>query len=707
MAEADPKIHHDAPVAARRAATAPLGIGLSVLASIVGLVMLAWLILFVTKGRFLKSTFESYVSGSLEREVKVAGDFQLYMAPFNIKFLAEGMTIANPSWATERNFFESKLIDTQIATWSLLFGDRRVNWLQLLDGDIELEWDRTGTKNTWTFGDPDKPAEPFKMPDIRQAIVQGSSLKYRDPRFQLFADIDIDTVRATDTRLANDIRFSGGGTLQRRPFTLNGSLLSPNETIAGGVNRLRLAAASGRTRLTLSGTLPGATVIEGADLKLGVRGPNIAELFDFIGVATPDTRTYRINSDLTKRGEEWRFTRLTGIFGESDVGGRMTISMPNNRLFIDADLATRTLDIVDAGPFVGYAPQDAAAGAAGITKTVGGTPRLLPDAPLRVDAIKRFDAHVDYTIRRVRAPNFPISNIAMTVDLDRSLLKLSPLNLDIAGGKLTSDIAINARGAPVRTRYDIRLSPTPLGKLFAGWGVEEAGTSGTLRARVQMTGEGDTVRESLASSDGRMAFIIPKGTFWTRNIQLSELDVGTFVQKMFEDKLKEPVQVNCGLVAFTVRDGIAAADPILIDTRKNVMLGRGGFSFKNEAIDLAFRADSKKFSLFAGQSPVGINGYFARPGFDPISNQLLLRAGAGLGLLAATGPGALLAFVDIGDAEAAQCGPVLAGARASAQREKDGDRRDDVGRGTTAKSEDGKQSKDGEKKQRKKFLGIF
>src|SRR3546814_7479531 len=75
---------------------------------------------------------------------------------------------------------------------------------------------------------------------------------------------------------------------------------------------------------------------------------------------------------------------------------------------------------------------------------------------------------------------------------------------------------------------------------------------------------------------------------------------------MFEKKLKDPVQINCGLIAFTVRNGVAAADPILIDTSKNVMLGRGGFSFKNEALDLAFRADSKKFSLFSGQSPVGV-----------------------------------------------------------------------------------------------------
>ena len=67
----------------------------------------------------------------------------------------------------------------------------------------------------------------------------------------------------------------------------------------------------------------------------------------------------------------------------------------------------------------------------------------------------------------------------------------------------------------------------------------------------------------------------------------------------------------------------------------------------------------------------------------------------------------VLAFIDIGDAKAAACGPVLSAATASQQRTKGGEPRDDVGKGTTAKSETGKRSPEAKKEQRKKFLGIF
>jgi len=663
---------------------------------ILGYIFLAlftvWLILLITKGRFLKHPVERIATSMLQRDVKVGGDFQLYFAPIQIKFLAEDLTVANPAWAGKGPFFAAKLIDARIATFRLIFGDRVLNRL-LLDGSrLDLRWTPDGLRNTWTFGDPNRKGEPFDLPQIRRAALRGTEIHYADPRLFLFADIKVNTVDAKDSRFQEAIGFTGNGRLRDGPFTLRGSLLSPNETVAGGRNQLTLAADAGRTHMDVSGTLAGPTQLEGADLSLGVRGPNLARLFDFLGVAVPDTRSYRMRSALTYEGKAWKFTRMKGVYGASDLAGSMTISMPNERLLIESTLTTDRLHMIDIAPFVGYDPNRIEAkGAAGLVEQVNGTPRILPDAPLRVDAIRRFDAKIGYKVREIVGKDIPISNVAMTLILDKGLLKLAPIDFLMAGGAFSSDIAINARSATVVTDYDIRLSPTPMGKLLSRWGVEESGTTGTIKARVQMRGEGDTVRKSLATSDGRIAVILPKGTMWARNIQLAEIDIGTFIQKMFEKKLKEPVEINCGLIAFSVRDGIASADPILIDTKKNVILGRGAFSFKDESLDVAMRADGKTFSLFSGQSPVGIDGYFAAPGINPISPELVGRAGIGVGLGAALSPlAAVIAFVDVGDAKAAACGPVLSGASAKAQRTAKGKPRDDVGRGTPSKQENGR-----------------
>lgn len=711
MADADAPVTTEQtapPPAAPRQIGTPLASVIAVLTTLVGLIVLAWGVLYVTKGRFLKHPFESVAGGLTHRTVSVKGDFQLYFDPFDLKFTAEGLRISNPAWASRPDLFHAARIDTRIAPLSLLFGRRHMRWLTLENGTVDLEWNAAHSTNTWTFS-ATKGGKPLEFPTIDRATVSGTSVRYRDPRMQLLADLGIDTIRSTATHIGDAVRFKGNGKLRVTPFTVSGALLSPNQTVARGRNKLEMVADAGHNHIEVTGDLPSLADIEKVPLQTRASGRDIAELLNIIGVAVPNTRSYRLKAQLVKDGDLFSFTHLTGRFGDSDLAGSFSVNNIRPRLKLEANLTTRVLDIVDLAPFIGYDPDKVAAkGKAGAIRQVGGHPMVLPDTPLKVDSLRNFDATLDYKVRTLRAKSLPVSNIDLKLSLDNSLLKLSPLTFDMARGHLSSDIAINARRQPVVTDYDIRLSPTPMGVLLAGFGVEESGTSGTIRARIKMKGTGDSVHDSLAHSNGRIAIVMPHGTFWTRNAQLAELDIGTFIQKMFEHELKKPVEINCGLIGFTVRNGVAAADPILIDTTKNVMLGRGGFSFRTEAIDLAFRADGKKFSLFSGQSPVGIHGYFAKPSIDVISPQLIGRAGAGLGLaIVATPIAGILAFVDVGDAKSAACGPVLAGADAAAQRTTKGKKRDDVGNGTTAKSESGKESKPEKNKQHKKFLGIF
>lgn len=672
----------------------------NILIGVIAAVAAIWLVLFITKGRFLKGPFERTVTRLIDRPVRVGGDFQLYFAPFDIKFLAEGLTVANPDWTTRRHLFTARRIATRIAPLSLLFGRRRLRWLDLSDASLDLEWNDARTANSWTFASDGK-GKPFELPIIDRAVLVSTALRYRDPQLDLIADLDFSSIRSRDARIGEAVCFTGVGRIRRTPFTLRGALLTPNATAARGRNRLLLNAVAAQNRITMSGTLPSLADIEGVPLAVTARGRNAAELLGILGVVIPRTRAYRLKSTLVKRGSEYRFGDLTGRFGDSDITGAFTVQNGGPRVHIDANLTTRLLDIVDVAPFIGYNPDLVASrGFAAAARAAGAPPaRLLPDASLRAEGLRAFDADARYRVSRLRSDSVPVTDVSVTVALDNGLLHLSPFSFTMARGTVASDVRIDWRRRPARIAYDFRMGATPMARLLAGFGVEEAGTSGTVRGRVQLEGDGDTLHDSLATSRGRIAFVIPQGQLTTRNVQLSELDLGTFVQKMFESRLKEPVRINCGLIAFTVKGGAAAADPILIDTSKNVIVGRGGFSFATEQIDFAFRADAKKFSLFSGQSPVGIGGYFAEPSLDVVSPQLLGRAGAGLGLaVLAMPPAALLAFVDVGDARAAACGPVLAGATAKGQRTRDGKPRDDLSTGTEDRSKD---------KPRKKFLGIF
>jgi uncharacterized protein involved in outer membrane biogenesis len=655
-----------------------------------------WAILCITKGRFLRGAVERTVSAQLHRRVKTQGDFQLFFDPLELKFLSDGLTIANPDYATKPALLQARRIELRIAPLSLFRAKWQIRSLALTDAAIDLEWDPAHRHNSWTFSDK-KGGKPLTFPVIDQALLSGTTLRYRDPRLKLVADLRFQTVQSNDAHIGSAVHFAGAGQVRSTPFRMTGALLSPNATVQRGRNRLTLTALAAGNTIDLQGTLPSLAALEQVPLQVTARGQNLARLLEIIGVVVPETRHYILASQLVLHGPDYKFTNMRGRFGDSDLSGDFTIHNVAPRVKVDASLQTHQLDIVDAAPFIGYNPDAIATeGAAAAVIHVHGTPRLLPNAALRIDALRAFDATLKWHVDAVRSRNVPLSDIDLDLSLDDSLLKLSPFTLTMARGRLASNVTIDARARPARTTYDIRLLPTPLGRLLRGFGAIEAGTTGTIEGRVALVGDGDSVRSSLASARGRIALILPSGTFWMRNVQLVELDVGVFLQRLLQNKLKDPVRINCGLVAFTVRDGQAAADPILIDTTKNVIAGRGGFSFKDEHVDLAIRADAKKVSLFSGQSPIGLQGYFAAPTVQPLSKQLVTRAGFGAGLAVVAPPAALLAFVDPGDAKSAACGPVLSGAKAVSQQTTAGRPRHDVGDGS-AKTD----------LPRKKFLGIF
>lgn len=643
----------------RRPIDSAVGAVLGVVVTLIGLLVLVWVILFITKGRFLKPTFEKYASRMADRQVAVAGDFQLYFNPFHLKFLAEGLSLANPAWAKDRQLFTARLIDTEISSLDLLFGKQHVLYLDLDGANAGLEIDKSG-RNTWIFaGD-----KPYKLPPIDRANITGSKLHYIDAKHQAdvrvaFGDLS-GGVGTNGARVGGPLTFTGGGTALAEPFKLSGKLTTPNSTMVGGRTGLDLHADVASTRIDVSGMLPTANRIEGADLRVTIAGRNLQTLFKLANLVAPATRPYKLSANFTKDGYAYRFTRIGGHFGDSDLAGNLTAVTGGPRPKLSGDLSSKVLDILDVGPWIGYSPDKLSAeGGKGVVREVGGHPRVIPDAPLAFDGLKNFDAQVKYTAGRIRTGNMPLSNLVLDLDLEDRRLVLKPVAFDVIGGRLTADIDLNARVHPVVTDYDIRMTTVPIGRLLTSFKVEDNGTSASIGGRVKLKGYGDTMRESLGTSTGRIAIVVKQGTLWIRNIQLAKLDVQNFLTAFLGKKLKKPSEIRCGVVAFTVTDGISRADPIIFDTSKAVYRMKGQFSFKDESVGLSLKGDSKQISLFSGQSPIGVGGYFAAPTVNPISGQLLARAGASVALgVIATPVASLLAFIDPGDAKNSNCAAI-------------------------------------------------
>ncbi|WP_455155913.1 AsmA family protein, partial [Sphingomonas zeae] len=293
-----------------------------------------WLVLFVTKGRFLRHPFESIVGKLTHRTVTVGGDFQLYFAPWRIKFVAEKIAVSNPGWATRPNLFTADRVDSRIAPLSLLFGKRRFTWLELTNGAVDLEWTPDHRTNTWTFSDK-KGGKRLEFPRIDVAVVKGTTVRYRDPRMRVTADLALADFQSQDARIGRAVGVRGKGVIRETPFTLTAQLLSPDATANRGKNELVARMRAAGNIVDVTGTLPSIADVENVPLRTRARGKDLSTLLEVIGVVIPRTRTYDLHAQLVKDGDVYRFTKMKGTFGDSDLAGKLTVTH-GERLHLDS-----------------------------------------------------------------------------------------------------------------------------------------------------------------------------------------------------------------------------------------------------------------------------------------------------------------------------------------------------------------------------------
>jgi len=612
---------------------------------------LVWTGLYAGAAAPLREPLARRASAALDRDVTIGGPLRILVTPFSIRLIANDVRIANPGWAQAPEMLRAARLEARFDTFDLMLGQPALRGLALRDGTLDLERSADGRKASWTMG---KDGSLTDLTAVRALSADGLHVRYRDPAKASETRFTMNAARDGTTRI------DGQGQAGTHSFAFSGALG---------------ATDADRTRLTLDARGEGLTLgiearadspftLDRARLALDAQGSDFARLAALAGIALPAMPDYAMRAELRRSPGLWRFRAVEGRIGRTDLDGQLLLDLRKARPRLVAELASRSLDVGDVRALAGfqpatYAPEDDAFGRA--------APRLLPDAVLSPAALRQFDARIAYTADSVAGLPHAPAHLSFKLDLKQGLLRLSPASVDLDGGFVSSDIMIDGRQDPVLARYDIRLSPTPMGRLLAGWGVAERGTTTTLRGRVELAGRGRTIRETLANAGGRIALVIPRGAVSARRASTGPLDIANLNAALFPAGSGAMSDINCGLIAFTVQDGVATADPILIDTRGHVLSGEGRIDLRNETIDLRLEADGKQFALFGRPHPVILAGSFASPTVtrEPIAwFRPASLFGFSFGL---PNVSALFDFVDPGEARAPQCGPMLSGAPGAAQ----------------------------------------
>lgn len=615
---------------------------------------LVWSGLYVGAAQPLRGLVAQRASAALGRDVSIDGGLRILVTPFSLYVTAGDVHIANPRWAMTESLLTARHVTVRLSTFDLLIGRRGVRALEVQDGTLDLERSRHAGRVNWTLG---KAGTLFDPAGLRQIDADALAVRYRD--FGAETDLQL----AISTTGQGQIAFTGKGNAGSRLVSLRGRAHSS----ADQPTQFAIAARTGGVALHLEGKADGPLQLAKAEMSVTAQGDDFAQLANLAGIGLPAMPGYQLRAQLSHAPRGWHFARIAGRIGGTDLAGKLTLDQRHARPRIVAELTSRTLDTADGMALLGLhhdaPPIDMPEAGLHLSR------RVLPDAAISAKALRGFDAVISYAADTVTGTVHDPAHLSLKLALVNGVLTLSPVSVDLAGGFISSDIRIDTRRSPALARYDIRLSPTPMGRLLAGWGVAQAGTDAMARGRIELTGRGDTLRETLATAAGRMALVIPEGSVRTQRASTSDLDMANLNAALFDEPAFGSSRINCGLIAFTVRGGIATADPILIDTDGNALAGHGRIDLRDETVTLSLSADSKRFAWRSQPARVTVNGTLADPWVEREAAGWFRPADVfGLRMMLPS-LGAIFSFVDPGDAKDVACGPLLRGETAAAQQD--------------------------------------
>lgn len=578
------------------------------------------------------------------------------------RFQIDGVRLGGVD-AAGRDLFAADRVEFVVDLPALLRGRLELPDVKLVKPQINLERFAGGGSN-WTFGarvaaNAVLPDDRGEMPLVGRISIEDGTLTYRDP------DAGIDVAGAVAIAAGDggvgvgDIEFHGDGTLQGEPFMLKlkgGSLLSLRDGTAP--YPLRADIELGDTRALVAGTLADPVRFEGLDLEVRLRGPNLNQLTKATGVPFPHTPAYDLTARLDRKAAIWTFANMSGRMGHSDLAGRIRVDAGGPRLFVDADLNSKVLDYRDVGALIGIQQVPALPGGAARPLPIVSQPmRVLPDAPLMVDAVRRVDARVKFRGAKVAAPNMPLEAVELTLELRDGVVTMKPLALGIAGGRAVATVEIDARRAEVRTDFDAKLSGFQLARFLAAIGFPNAG-EGRIDGQILLVGHGDSVRAALATANGNVGFAMRGGSMSNLALELAGLDAAQALGFVIGGD--KTTAIRCLVGDVVVANGVMSSRLILLDTVDTALTVEGEANLGNESLNLQMTAHPKDTSLLSARSPIHVGGFFAAPTVGVDATQLGARiAGAvALGVLL-TPLAAILAFIDPSLTADSDCGKLL------------------------------------------------
>jgi len=598
-------------------------------------------------GRVLVWAVEHPLSRYVGRQISIRGPVTIAWGE-PIRILAEDVHIANAAWGMDPEMVAAQRVEVDVSRRHLFAGPRHFPRIALDRALLLLETSRSNQAN-WDFLRPlVGPAGHRGFPEIGHiALGGGSRLIYRNGLTGAAAGIDIAMLDLDAPDPAGLVSLTLVGSFRRHPLQLAGTI-GPLAEIAHPSQpyAVDLQGTLGDGRLDARGTLAEPLAFNGVHLRLSAAGRAFDELANAAGLPLPSLGPTEVAGELIGGDGLWHVKALAIKHGRSDVSGTLDLDMRADKPKLKAALSSNFLDLAGLDGLIA----DRGSGSSMPPPSLGPrSKRVIPAMALTPNMLPPMGAEVTYDATRLMTSGgLAIEHGAVEFKLEGGALTMKARDLGIAGGSAAIDLTLDAAAEEqARLALDLEIRQVDLGEIVSRLPVPPAirETRGTAGGFVHLSSIGLSLRDVLAHMAGDAALFAEHGRF---DGLLTEIATPNLLESAgLVEKDHRPVPVDCLISRFDIKDGVATAGSLLIDTPDATLVGRGDVNFGAETMYLDFTPHHKHFDPSTPHAPFGLRGTFAEPEVIIDEAGLMERLTPAIGLGVLRPPMAILPLLDV------------------------------------------------------------
>jgi uncharacterized protein involved in outer membrane biogenesis len=611
---------------------------------LVGLLIGAVFALYFLDWNQMRRPIGRWLSHRTGREVRIDGDLAVRLFSWQPSLEAGGVYVGNPSWVGKPQAATVKDFRIEVRLVPLIWGNLVVPLVRIDQPDVMVVRDASGRTN-WDDGSGN---QAWKLPPIRHFLISDGHVRIDDAVRKLHFT---GTVNSQENIGGKDGAFtlSGDGTLNLGKFLADvrgGPLIHVDKSKPYDFTA---DVTAGTTHAVVHGSITEPFHLDRYTASVDVSGPTLADLYFLTGVALPNTPAYHMTLSVERDGTSYRLTDIAAVLGKTDLHGNLQADMSGDVPALAGKMTSRVLALEDLGPLV-------RGGAAAPTQSR----YLLPETPMHTERLRHTNAEVDYSAARVASRDFPLTSLDTHISVEGGVLNLKPLAFGFTQGKLAGSIRIDARKDIPTSTVDARVTDIHAENFIKGG---DKPITGVLEARAVLTGTGKSVHEAASHASGTFTAVVPSGGMRHSLAEWTGVDVISALSLNLAGD-NSNTNLRCAVAGFDTHDGVMTSRQFVIDTDPVRVDGSGSINLRDETLDLKLQGKPKHFQLVRLRAPITMKGPWAHPAVGVDAGAAVTQGGIALALGVVNPFAAILAFVDPGLAKDANCGPLLADAKA-------------------------------------------